>query len=132
MTDIELMANMVYGEARGEPISGKIAVASTVINRVNLSKRGVTWWGDTITSVILKPYQYQGLFTPSPNQMNTRDYQECLSIAEAVIVFKAYIKDITHFCGLGYSFDKLIYCFTIGNHKFYKEKYESFNLSNLV
>lgn len=32
--DIDLMANLVYAESRGEPFEGKVAVASVVLNRV--------------------------------------------------------------------------------------------------
>src|SRR5699024_12534901 len=32
--DIKLMANAVYGEARGEPYIGKVAVAAVILNRV--------------------------------------------------------------------------------------------------
>src|SRR5690625_7747580 len=33
--DIQLMANAVYGEARGEPYEGQVAVAAVILNRVN-------------------------------------------------------------------------------------------------
>lgn len=33
--DIQLMAQAVYGEARGEPYEGQVAVAAVIINRVN-------------------------------------------------------------------------------------------------
>ncbi|NLK93874.1 MAG: cell wall hydrolase [Clostridiales bacterium] len=32
--DIDLMAKLVYGESRGEPFEGKVAVVSVVLNRV--------------------------------------------------------------------------------------------------
>ena len=32
--DIELMARVVYGESRGEPFEGQIAVAAVILNRV--------------------------------------------------------------------------------------------------
>src|SRR5690625_184601 len=32
--DIDLMANAVYGEARGEPYEGQVAVAAVIINRL--------------------------------------------------------------------------------------------------
>src|SRR5690625_5702100 len=32
--DIQLMANAVYGEARGEPYVGQVAVAAVILNRV--------------------------------------------------------------------------------------------------
>ena len=33
--DMELLAKLVYAESRGEPYIGQVAVAATVINRVN-------------------------------------------------------------------------------------------------
>ncbi|AEE91313.1 Cell wall hydrolase SleB [Tepidanaerobacter acetatoxydans Re1] len=33
--DVELLAKLVYAEARGEPYSGQVAVAATVLNRLN-------------------------------------------------------------------------------------------------
>lgn len=33
--DIRIMANAVHGEARGEPHTGKVAVAAVILNRVN-------------------------------------------------------------------------------------------------
>src|SRR5699024_6690427 len=32
--DIQLMSNAVYGEARGEPYEGQVAVAAVILNRV--------------------------------------------------------------------------------------------------
>lgn len=48
--DIDLMADLVYAESRGEPFEGKIAVASVVLNRVFSSS-----FPDTISEVILQP-----------------------------------------------------------------------------
>src|SRR5699024_12199274 len=35
--DINLMANAVHGEARGEPYEGQVAVAAVILNRVESS-----------------------------------------------------------------------------------------------
>lgn len=48
--DIDLMADLVYAESRGEPFEGKIAVASVVLNRVFSSS-----FPNTISEVILQP-----------------------------------------------------------------------------
>lgn len=53
-SDIELLARCVYGEARGEPYVGKVAVAAVVLNRVKSSS-----FPNTIAGVI---YQ-NGAFT---------------------------------------------------------------------
>lgn len=52
--DIRLMANAVYGEARGEPYEGQVAVAAVILNRVKSPN-----FPDTIPGVIFQP----GAFT---------------------------------------------------------------------
>ena len=53
-SDVSLLAHCVYGEARGEPYVGKVAVAAVVLNRVRSSS-----FPNTISGVI---YQ-EGAFT---------------------------------------------------------------------
>lgn len=48
--DIQLMANAVYGEARGEPYEGQVAVAAVILNRVNSSS-----FPNTVSGVIFEP-----------------------------------------------------------------------------
>jgi len=48
--DIKLMANAVYGEARGEPYIGKVAVAAVILNRVKSDT-----FPNTISGVIFEP-----------------------------------------------------------------------------
>lgn len=48
--DIRLMANAVYGEARGEPYEGQVAVAAVIINRVNSAT-----FPNSISGVIFEP-----------------------------------------------------------------------------
>jgi spore germination cell wall hydrolase CwlJ-like protein len=52
---LSLLQCLIFGEAEGEPVEGKIAVANVVRNRV-LSP--VTWWGETWKTVCLSPYQF--------------------------------------------------------------------------
>lgn len=52
--DIRLMANAVYGEARGEPYEGQVAVAAVILNRVKSPS-----FPDTVSGVIFQP----GAFT---------------------------------------------------------------------
>ena len=52
--DIRLMANAVYGEARGEPYIGQVAVAAVILNRVRSSS-----FPNTPSGVIFEP----GAFT---------------------------------------------------------------------
>ena len=44
--DTDILARTIYGEARGESISGQEAIASVILNRVAIAKsRGRYWWG---------------------------------------------------------------------------------------
>ncbi|MBY0122567.1 spore cortex-lytic enzyme [Bacillus sp. S/N-304-OC-R1] len=52
--DIQLMANAVYGESRGEPYTGQVAVAAVILNRLNSAT-----FPNTISGVIFEP----GAFT---------------------------------------------------------------------
>lgn len=52
--DIQLMANAVHGEARGEPYVGQVAIAGVIVNRVESGK-----FPDTVSGVIFEP----GAFT---------------------------------------------------------------------
>lgn len=52
--DIQLMANAVYGESRGEPYEGQVAVAAVILNRVESSS-----FPNSVSGVIFEP----GAFT---------------------------------------------------------------------
>nr|WP_240628756.1 spore cortex-lytic enzyme [Bacillus salacetis] len=52
--DIQLMANAVYGESRGEPYEGQVAVAAVILNRVDSPS-----FPNTVAGVIFEP----GAFT---------------------------------------------------------------------
>ena len=57
--DLDTLARTIYGEARGESISGMEAVASVVLNRLAFSRRkGRYWWGNTIKGICRCPYQF--------------------------------------------------------------------------
>ncbi|REK76568.1 spore cortex-lytic enzyme [Paenibacillus paeoniae] len=48
--DIQIMANAVYGEARGEPYEGQVAVAAVILNRVKSPS-----FPDSVYGVIFQP-----------------------------------------------------------------------------
>ncbi|HET7579250.1 MAG TPA: cell wall hydrolase, partial [Bacillales bacterium] len=50
---IQLLAQLVYAEARGEPIKGQVAVAAVVLNRIDSNK-----FPDTVTGVIYEPLAF--------------------------------------------------------------------------
>jgi len=51
--DLQLMANAVYGEARGEPYEGQVAVAAVILNRVEDSE-----FPNTVSGVIFQPLAF--------------------------------------------------------------------------
>lgn len=89
--EVKCLATMVYGEARGETITGKVAVAYTAVNRAAKN---------TVCSVVLAPKQYS-IFNGNPalraaalslhvepeqkNVIDRRSWQESLDVARAVL-----------------------------------------------
>lgn len=63
LSDKQLLALCIYGEARGETDEGKIAVGSVVLERVR--KGG--WYGNSIHEVVLKPFQFSAFLERDPN-----------------------------------------------------------------
>ena len=61
-SDLNLLAKLVYGEARGEPYTGQVAVAAVVLNRVKNSS-----FPNTISGVI---YQSGAFDVVSDGQIN--------------------------------------------------------------
>lgn len=61
-SDLNLLSRLVYGEARGEPYSGQVAVAAVVLNRVKSSS-----FPNTVSGVI---YQKGAFDVVSDGQIN--------------------------------------------------------------
>lgn len=61
-SEVNLLAHLVYGEARGEPYEGKVAVAAVVINRTSDSR-----FPKTIAGVIYQPGAFDAV---SDGQVN--------------------------------------------------------------
>ena len=66
-SDVYLLAKLIYGEARGEPYQGQVAVGAVVLNRVKSSK-----FPNTISGVIYQPYAFtavdDGQINLTPNE----------------------------------------------------------------
>lgn len=69
--DIQLMANAVYGEARGEPYEGQVAVAAVILNRVKSPS-----FPNTAAGVIFEPRAFtavaDGQIWLTPNETAKR------------------------------------------------------------
>jgi N-acetylmuramoyl-L-alanine amidase len=80
MTDKELkmMANAVYGESRGEPYEGQVAVAAVILNRVRSSE-----FPNTPTGVIFQPGAFtavaDGQIWLTPNASALKAVKDALS-----------------------------------------------------
>ena len=84
----EIAARTVYGEARGEPFEGQVAVAWVIRNRAE--RPG--WWGRDVGQVCLKPSQFSCWLANDPNRdvitsVNPDNpvYRRCLGIAALVL-----------------------------------------------
>lgn len=60
---LHLLASVMFGEARNQGEEGMIAVCHVIMNRA----RHPSWWGKTISEVILKPYQFSCFNKNDPN-----------------------------------------------------------------
>jgi len=68
--DLYLMARAVYGEARGEPYQGKVAVAAVILNRVRNKD-----FPNTVSGVIYQPWAFTAV---NDGQINMGTNDECI------------------------------------------------------
>jgi len=93
LSEVEVLARTLYGEARGEELAGIEAVASVILNRVAFARsRGRYWWGNDVKSVCLKPAQFSCWNKADPNRkkllaLSPRDpaYRLCKRIAKRAV-----------------------------------------------
>ena len=132
MTELEIFAKTLFGEARGEKLSGIEAVANVILNRVKHAIRiGNYWWGKTIEEVCLKPFQFSCWNKADPNYAllnqdleGNKVYQLCKRVAKRAIT--GFLSDNTN--GATHYHAKSIHpqwarravpCADIGQHLFY-------------
>ncbi|MDP9709279.1 UNVERIFIED_ORG: spore germination cell wall hydrolase CwlJ-like protein [Pseudomonas fluorescens] len=90
--DRDVLARTLWGEARGESLAGKIAVAWTIRNRVFDGKTN-SWWGEGYAGVCQKPYQFSCWNKGDPNypflsgarEIPFRELAQCRIAADQVI-----------------------------------------------
>jgi spore germination cell wall hydrolase CwlJ-like protein len=135
------LATMVYGEARGEPHIGQVAVAYTAVNRAR---------NRSVCDVVLAPKQYS-IFNDNPalraaamsldvepkhkNYVDQQAWPKAVAVAKAVLQRKVPdpTKGSTHYLApaameaLGFTYPKWSEQYTlvtvIAGHKFYKPFY---------
>ena len=125
--DTEILAKTIYGEARGEGLTGMEAVANVIINRA----KHPGWWGKTVREVCLKPYQFSCWNPDDPNRKKLEGdlsadpiFDVCLRIARRALggVLPDRTKGATHYHALSVSpkwASALVPNVQIGNHLFY-------------
>lgn len=116
-SDVDMLAKIIWAEARGEPYKGKLAVGAVVVNRVKSPK-----FPNTIRDVIYAPKQFtpvsNGQFDrATPGEEEYRAAKEALSGLDptnGALYF--YAPNLTtqrwH--------ETLTHTVTIGSHKFFK------------
>lgn len=76
--DLQLMANAVYGEARGESYEGQVAVAAVILNRVKHQD-----FPDTVYGVIFQPRAFtavdDGQIYLTPNETAKRAVRDAIN-----------------------------------------------------
>jgi N-acetylmuramoyl-L-alanine amidase len=76
--DLDLLAHLVHGEARGEPYVGQVAVAAVVLNRTTDSR-----FPSTIAGVIYQPGAFDavadGQINLEPNSQSTKAARDALN-----------------------------------------------------
>lgn len=87
--DIEIMARTLYGEVRGEPWDGKVAVAWVIRNR---AESDVKRWQGGVAAVCLSPKQFSCWNAGDPNRPKLLAakpaevaFRECLAAAAWVL-----------------------------------------------
>ena len=74
----DILARTIWGEARGETLTGKEAVANVILNRLKLSqRRGKMWWGNGIEEICHKKMQF------SCWNENDANYSKLVAVTEA-------------------------------------------------
>lgn len=131
LTEPQLLARCIWGEARGEPIQGKLAVAHVVLNRVKAQSH----FGKTIRDVILKPWQFSCFNQNDPNlakilglNANNPDLAYCQAVADIALLADNpdSTGGATHYHSTQAepswaSSKQMIFLCRIGNHLFYRE-----------
>ncbi|MFB1080804.1 spore cortex-lytic enzyme [Jeotgalibacillus sp. JSM ZJ347] len=76
--DIKLMSNAVYGEARGEPYEGQVAVAAVILNRIEDEA-----FPNTASGVIFEPLAFtavaDGQIWLTPNEQARRAVMDAIN-----------------------------------------------------
>jgi spore germination cell wall hydrolase CwlJ-like protein len=132
---VDVLARTLWGEARGEAVAGKQAVASVVLNRVRRARErgGRYWWGASIEEVCRRPWQFSCWNESDPNRaklekvgMDNPAFRQCVRVASQAVA--GTLDDATggathyHTAGIDPPWSRgRIPSATIGRHLFYND-----------
>jgi len=115
-SNLNLLARLVYGEARGEPYTGQVAVAAVVLNRVKSSS-----FPNTVSGVIYQAGAFSvvndGQINLTPNQTAYNAARDALNGWDPSYGSIYYFNPNTATSSWIWSRPHVI---TIGNHRFCK------------
>jgi N-acetylmuramoyl-L-alanine amidase len=116
-SDLDILAKIIYAEARGESYQGKVAVGAVILNRVRSPK-----YPNTIKGVVFAPKQFSPVgdgsyYSAKPGEDEYNAAKEALSGVDptnGALTFYAYkyTKSAYH--------ESMTHTVTIGGHKFFK------------
>ena len=122
LTDIELLALLVAGEASNQPLAGQVAVACVPVER--LYRR---MWGNNLRRIMLQKWQF-GTFNDTHWQRFTPIMSHFIMLAECAIhnLLLSPTPSATHYHHVGIlpawaQSDRMIWINRIGEHNFYVE-----------
>ena len=127
LSELDLLAGTIYGEARGECHDGRVGVGLVVRNRV--AQPG--WWGRNWREVILREKQFSCWSDQNANAIadarysDPRTWRECLDVAEEVYLGRVsdFLGGPTHYHAVSVFPEwakKLKRLAQIGGHVFYR------------
>ncbi len=131
---IDILARTIYGEARGESISGQEAVANVIINRLEFAKKKKRyWWGNDIISICQAPFQFSCWNVSDANykiisKVDDNDVSFCIARRIATRAVNGVLQDNTN--GATHYHTKSVFpkwakkkipCAEIGAHLFYND-----------
>ena len=115
------LTQAVYFESRGEPFLGQVAVAETVLNRVDDPR-----WPSTVCNVVYQPYQFSFVHEVEDKYMDDiTAKRKALEAVEYAVENRSLPS--THYHNLTVSpkwsrSPDMVFLIQIGHHKFYQEK----------
>lgn len=100
--EADVLARTLWGEARGEGKEGMEAVASVILNRLEIAKRsGGYWWGNSVIQICQKPHQFSCWNKLDPNfpkllAVTEEDMNFATALRVARRALLGFVKDKTY------------------------------------